>query len=79
MSHVFTRDTPTVRDFECKRCGDHVHVTERNDHRMCFCSQHCEREYWRHRDRYERNKDISRGHVTYLSREHSENRREAGL
>lgn len=79
MSHVWTLQTPTEREFDCKRCGTHVSVTERSDRRMVFCCAYCEREFWRHRDRYERRKDISQGHATHLSREHCENRREAGL
>lgn len=69
MSHVWTLQTPIDREFDCKCCGAHVHVTERTDKRMCFCSQGCERRYWRHRDRYERRKDISAGHVTDEARD----------
>lgn len=78
-TNVYTRETPVPRTFECPRCGDVVTVTERSDRRMRFCSAYCEREFWRHRERYERGKDTSRGHVTYLSRERSENMREAGF
>lgn len=56
--------TPCPRDFVCKRCGETVIVDSREDHRTVFCSAYCEREYWRHRSRYDRGKDIARGHVT---------------
>lgn len=42
----------------------HVRVEERSDRRTVFCNPQCEREYWRHRDRYERKKNIAQGHVT---------------
>lgn len=61
---LYTRDTPVPRTFECKRCGDSVTVTERGDHRMVFCCEYCEREFWRHRDRYERRKQNEVGHMT---------------
>lgn len=79
MGNAFTRETPCPRDFDCRRCGRHVRVEDRGDRRTVFCCAYCEREYWRHRDRYERRKRISRGHVTDLRREHAENRREEGL
>lgn len=79
MGATFTRDTPCPREFDCRRCGQHVAVTERSDRRTVYCSAHCEREFWRHRSRYERRKDISQGHVTDLRREHRENRMEAGF
>ncbi len=79
MTHVWTLKTPVEREFECKRCGTHVHVTDQSDHRMCFCCAYCEREFWRRRDRYERRKRTNAGHVTYLSKEESENRKEAEL
>lgn len=68
MTHVFTRDTPTEREFDCACCGAHVSVTERGDHRMRFCCERCERRYWRHRDRYERRKDTAAGHVVHAWR-----------
>ena len=64
MGMTYIRETPLPRRFECRRCGDPVYVDSRDDHRTVFCCAHCEREYWRHRSRYERRKDISRGHVT---------------
>ena len=54
-------------------------MTERSDRRTVYCSAYCEREFWRHRSRYERRKDISQGHVTDLRRVHRENRMEAGF
>lgn len=77
--HLWNKTTPTPRTFECRCCGDTVNVTETSDHRTVYCSAYCEREYWRHRSRYDRKKKIDQGHVTYLSAEHAENRREMGF
>ncbi len=79
MGATFSRSTPCPRAFECRRCGDPVHVEDARDRRTVFCSAYCEREYWHHRSRYERRKNIAQGHVTYLSRERAENMREAGF
>lgn len=76
---TYSLGTQCPREFECRRCGAVVSVHSRSDHRTVFCCAYCEREYWRHRARYDRRKDISRGHVTYLSLEHAENRREEGF
>lgn len=43
--------------------GRRVHVGRRSDHRTVFCSAYCEREFWRHRSRYDRKKNIDTGHV----------------
>ena len=51
---------PVPREFDCKLCRVHVVVTERGDRRTKFCCSKHEREFWRHHDRYERDKDISR-------------------
>lgn len=79
MGTTFSKSTPCPRAFKCRRCDDAVYVDRREDRRTVFCSAYCEREYWRHRSRYDRRKDISAGHVTYLRREHAEDMREAGL
>ena len=63
MGRTYCKDTPLPREFDCRRCGDRVFVDQPTDHRTVFCSQYCEREFWRHRERYERNKNIARGHV----------------
>ena len=65
-AHLWCRDTPTEREFDCKMCGHRVVVTERSDHRMCFCSEHCEKRYWKHADRYQRRKNLAAGHVVRL-------------
>lgn len=69
MGATYSAATPCPRSFECRRCGAPVLVDRRDDHRTVFCSAYCEREYWRHRSRYDRAKDISRGHVTDESRD----------
>lgn len=66
-NNLWTRQTPCPREFDCRMCGDHVLVTERDDRRTVFCRQACERRYWRHADRYERRKDISAGHVVRIT------------
>lgn len=79
MGSTYSNATPLPRSFECRLCGAPVLVEKRSDHRTVFCCERCEREYWRHRARYDRKKDIAQGHVTYLSLEHAENRREEGF
>ena len=37
-----------IREFDCVRCGKHVKVTDQQDCRTKFCSQKCERYYWKH-------------------------------
>ncbi len=69
MGATWSKKTPLPRRFECKRCGDTVYVDRPDDHRTVFCSQYCEREFWRHRSRYERKKNIAQGYVTDEARE----------
>lgn len=65
MGVTYSARTPCPREFDCRCCGDRVLVDRRDDHRTVYCSARCEREYWRHRDRYDRRKDIAAGHVVY--------------
>ena len=51
MESASTRQAPVPREFDCKRCGRHVRVESRGDHRTKFCSKLCERRYWRHSGR----------------------------
>lgn len=69
MGATYSLATPCPREFRCKHCGHAVRVEERTDRRTVFCSPQCEREYWKHRDRYERKKDTAQGHVTTPSRD----------
>lgn len=39
-----------IREFTCLRCGKRVRVTDPRDCRTKFCSQHCEKLYWKHPD-----------------------------
>lgn len=39
---------PIIREFVCKNCGYHVRVADAADHRTVFCSQQCEKDYWKH-------------------------------
>lgn len=41
-----------IREFTCLRCGKHVRVTDGRDCRTKFCSQHCEKLYWKHSKKY---------------------------
>ena len=43
---------PVIREFTCLRCGKHVRVTDGRDCRTKFCSQHCEKLYWKHSKKY---------------------------
>lgn len=45
---------PALRTFLCKHCGAEVRVTEKQDLRTKFCSQHCENLYWKHSKRQKR-------------------------
>lgn len=67
MGFTYSNDTPCPREFRCKCCGHMVRVVDRSDHRTVFCNPQCEREYWKHRARYERKKNIDQGHVTTKS------------
>lgn len=44
-----------MREFECRECGKHVFVVEKSDKRSVYCSQQCEKKYWR--DLTRRNND----------------------
>lgn len=79
MGATYTRSTPCPREFRCRMCGADVLVEDRRDHRTVFCCERCEKRFWKHASRYQMRKKIARGHVTYLEREHRENRREAGF
>lgn len=50
---------PILREFQCKNCGCLVQVVDRRDQRKKFCSQECEKYYWK--DKYLRDKYDSRG------------------
>ena len=39
---------PVIREFNCLKCGKTVRVTNPADGRMKFCSQHCEKLFWKH-------------------------------
>ena len=75
----YRKDSSIPREFDCKYCGKHVVVTNPKDRRRVYCSSHCEKQYWRKASKNQLHKDIAKGHVTHLNREHYENRREEGL
>lgn len=79
MGKTYTNKMPVPREFDCRYCGEHVVVSDRHDHRSVYCCARCEKEYWRKKSKNQLRKQIGKGHVTYLSREQSENRREAGF
>lgn len=35
-------------DFECRYCGEQVHIADPSDKRTVYCSAQCEKQYWRH-------------------------------
>ena len=37
-----------IREFHCRKCGTLVQVKTHKDFRMRFCSQKCEKAYWKH-------------------------------
>ena len=37
-------------DFECRYCGEQVHIADPSDKRTVYCSAQCEKQYWRTRD-----------------------------
>lgn len=39
---------PVIREFHCRKCGKLVEVRDHKDFRMKFCSQKCEKGYWKH-------------------------------
>ena len=43
---------PVIREFRCLKCGTIVRVRDHSDGRMKFCSQHCEKLYWKHTEKY---------------------------
>ena len=42
---------PVIRQFYCLKCGNIVYVTDQEDCRTKFCSQQCEKRYWKHSKR----------------------------
>ncbi len=42
-----------IRTFCCKRCGELVQVTDPLDKRLKFCSQYCEKLFWKHPEKAE--------------------------
>ncbi len=42
-----------IRSFHCRRCGELVEVTDPLDKRLKFCSQHCEKLFWKHPEKVE--------------------------
>lgn len=41
-----------IRSFDCKWCGEEVIVTDPTDKRTVFCSDYCNRKYWKHPSKY---------------------------
>lgn len=40
-----------LREFNCRECGRRVRIVEKRDQRTVFCSQQCEKKYWREKMR----------------------------
>ena len=49
--HDFNSTSPIIRSFECRECKKIVYVTDTTDKRYVYCSQKCEKEYWRKKTR----------------------------
>ena len=60
MESTSTRQAPVPREFDCKRCGKHVHIERRSDRRTAFCSKLCEKRYWRHSGRHSHEKAVEK-------------------
>lgn len=79
MGATYSNKTVFPRQFECRYCGELVEVVERADHRTVYCSARCEKQYWRDASKNQLHRRLDRGHITFLSREHYENRKEQGF
>lgn len=53
VTHTETPDAEVIRTFTCRRCGELVKVTDPLDKRLKFCSQHCEKLFWKHPEKAE--------------------------
>ena len=38
---------PILRKFDCRTCGKHIGIIDQKDKRTVFCSQQCEKKWWR--------------------------------
>lgn len=43
----FSDPVPIEREFTCRYCGVPVKVLDKKDKRIVYCSQKCEKQYWR--------------------------------
>lgn len=50
---------PIHREFNCRQCGELVRVVDEKDKRTVYCSQKCEKQYWR---------DMSKKNSAYAKR-----------
>lgn len=50
---------PVHREFNCRYCGTLVKVIDEKDKRTVYCSQRCEKQYWR---------DVSKKNAIYAKR-----------
>ncbi len=53
VMHEEVPDAEVIRTFTCRRCGELVKVTDPMDKRLKFCSQHCEKLFWKHPEKAE--------------------------
>ncbi len=53
VTHSENPDAEVIRTFTCRRCGDLVRVTDPMDKRLKFCSQYCEKLFWKHPEKAE--------------------------
>ncbi len=53
VTHTEMPNAEVIRTFTCRRCGELVKVTDPLDKRLKFCSQHCEKLFWKHPEKAE--------------------------
>ncbi|CAL7895690.1 hypothetical protein [Fusobacterium necrophorum] len=46
-------DVPIEREFYCRHCGTYVKIVDPKDKRTVYCSQKCEKQYWRDKTKAE--------------------------
>ncbi len=50
--HCHPEGSQVILEFDCRKCGKHVAVTDSRDKRTVLCCVSCERQYWKHAYRY---------------------------
>ena len=45
--NTYYGEIPIMRKFKCKHCEEVIKVNNPKDKRVKYCSEECEKEYWR--------------------------------